>query len=100
MNEIKGKNVKLFAVLSYLWPTCMFPLLFAQDDFVKFHAKQGLALSIIQIATIFFFIIPVLGWILGMIIIFITVLAIKSVLSGGMWRIPYIYELSKRIKIN
>lgn len=100
MNEIKEKNIKLIAALSYLWPTCMFPLLFVKNDFVKFHAKQGLALAIVQIATIFFFIIPVLGWILGIIIIFITVLAIKSAFSGSMWRIPYIYELSERIKIN
>ncbi|MDD4290330.1 MAG: hypothetical protein PHH83_03605 [Patescibacteria group bacterium] len=100
MQEINNvqKNYKISA-LSYLWITCIIPLIFSKDEFVKFHAKQGLILSIIQIVSSFLIIIPVLGWIFKILIIFITFLAIKSALSGGKWKIPYIYELSQRINI-
>ncbi len=99
-NDIREyqKNVKL-ASLSYLWFTCMLPLMFGKDEFTRFHAKQGLTLSIIQIVSIFLFAIPVIGWIIGIVLIFVTILAIKSSLSGGVWKIPYIFELSERIKI-
>jgi len=97
LNNIQ-KNYKISA-LSYFWVTCAIPLIFSKDEFVKFHAKQGLVLSIIQIISSFVIIIPVLGWIFAVVIIFISVLAIKSALSGGKWKIPYIYELSKRINI-
>ena len=97
--DIIQKNKKL-AALSYFWLTCPIPLIFSKDEFVKFHAKQGFTLSLIQIIVIFIFVIPVIGWILSIIVIFITILAIKSALSGGMWRIPYVFELSERIKIN
>jgi len=92
------KNYKI-AALSYLWVTCIIPIIFSKDEFMKFHARQGLILSIIQITASFLIVIPVLGWIFAIMIIFITVLAIRSVLSGGKWKIPYVYELSQRINI-
>lgn len=93
-----NKNLKI-AALSYLWITCVIALVISKDDFLKFHAKQGLVLSIIQIVVSFLVVIPVFGWILAILTIFTTTLAIRSALSGGMWKIPYVYEWSKRITI-
>lgn len=45
------------AVLSYIGPLVIIPLIVAKDDpFVKFHIKQGLVLLVIEVAV----------WILGM----------------------------------
>lgn len=92
------KNYKI-AALSYLWITCIIPIIFSKDEFMKFHAMQGLILSIIQITASFLIVIPVLGWIFAIMVTFVTVLAIRSALSGGKWKIPYVYELSQRINI-
>ena len=100
MQEINNTNNNLkLAALSYLFITCLIPLILGKDEFIKFHSRQGFVLSNIQIFVIFLMSIPVFGWILGIIVILITVLAIRSSLSGGKWKIPYIYNLSLKIKI-
>jgi len=38
------------AALSYVWILCLYPLLFRKDSaFIQFHAKQGVALFVLEI---------------------------------------------------
>lgn len=49
--EIKMDEKKVFGILSYLSILCLIPLFLKKDDeFVYFHAKQGLVLFIAEIA--------------------------------------------------
>ena len=87
------------AVLSYLWILCLIPLLSSKNEFVQFHAKQGFVLFIIEIALILVAWIPVIGWLLSIIIAIVNLIAIIKVVNGESWKIPYIYNISKKIKI-
>ena len=71
--ETKTDNNKVFGVLSYLGILCLIPLLAKKDDeFVHFHAKQGLVLFIVEI--IWFVISSIIS---GM-------LLVRFIFGGGM----------------
>jgi uncharacterized membrane protein len=93
--EINGEE-KIWALLGYLWFLCVLPLLLKRDSkFVQHHAKQGLI-----IALIFCFVwIPFFGWILGIILFAVWVIAVIKALTGQYWNIPLIGEIVKRIKL-
>lgn len=87
---------KGIAALSYVWILFLVPLLGKKDSkFAKFHAKQGLILFIISFATI----IPVLGWILFLVLVLVAIVGVVKALSGEWWKIPFVYDLSKKINI-
>ena len=87
---------KTVAALSYISILCLVPLLAKKDSkFCQFHGKQGLILVIMSI----FAWIPVLGWLLGLGLLALSVLAIVRVLNGEWWEIPYIYDWSKKFNL-
>lgn len=87
---------KSIASLSYVWILFLVPLLGKKDSkFAKFHAKQGLILFIISFATI----IPVLGWILFLVLVLVAIVGVVKALSGEWWKIPFVYDLSKKINL-
>ena len=87
---------KVVAALSYVWILFLVPLLGKKDsEFVQFHAKQGLVLFLISFLSWF----PVLGWIIGIILIIISIMGIVKTLNGEKWEIPYIYNWSKKISL-
>jgi len=87
---------KHLAAAAYLWVLCLIPLLTKKDSrYAQFHAKQGLVLFILSLIAWF----PFFGWIIGVALIIVSVLAIIKTLDGEAWQIPYIYGLSKKIKI-
>jgi fumarate reductase subunit D len=51
MEENKTSNgVSVLAIISYIGPLCLIPFFTKEkDDFVKFHAKQGLVLFILEV---------------------------------------------------
>ena len=55
MEEVpkKEKGQKnILAIISYIGILCLVPILMKEkDEFVKFHAKQGLVLFIVEVAT-------------------------------------------------
>ena len=95
--KLKGKTG--MAVLSYIWILCLIPLLMSKDEFVRFHAKQGFVLFIIEVALVLVAWIPVIGWLLCLAVLVVVIIAIIKVLNGEKWEIPYIYKISKKIKI-
>ena len=94
----KGINdeEKVWALLGYLWFLCIIPLLLKRDSkFVQHHAKQGLIMALISC----FMWIPFFGWILGIILFAVWIIAVIKTLTGQYWDIPLIGEIVKRIKL-
>ncbi|MFA5359593.1 MAG: hypothetical protein WC349_01375 [Patescibacteria group bacterium] len=87
---------KTVAALSYFWILFLIPLLGKKHSkFCQFHAKQGLILFIISFVAW----IPVIGWLVGLAILVIAILGILKTLEGTWWKIPYIYDYSKKINL-
>ena len=105
--EEKAGDVNvLMAILSYLSIFALIPFFVEkEDEFIQFHAKQGVTLMLAEIVLSFVFMflafIPVLGCIVALLelvlffalLIFHIILMVKA--SKGEWyKIPYIYEYS------
>lgn len=100
--SISGDNA--YAILSYLWVLCLIPFLMKKENsFVKFHARQGLMLFIVEVALGIIGIIPFIGSFISMIGIVIcgvlSIIAIVQVLMGKEWKMPVIADLAENIKI-
>ena len=91
---------KTLAALSYVWILCLVPLLGKRSSrFAQFHAKQGLVLFIIEIIAGLIFWVPLFGQLLMLAIAVVAVMGIVKTLNGEWWKIPYIYEWSKKINL-
>lgn len=94
-NDDISKN-KNSAALSYIWILCLIPLLNnKKSKFAQFHAKQGLILFGLSI----FSGVPVFGQILFLLILIASVIGFIKASNGEWWKVPVIYEWSKKIKI-
>ncbi|MFH1797760.1 MAG: hypothetical protein ABH844_00205 [Candidatus Omnitrophota bacterium] len=94
----------VYAVLSYLWVLCLIPVLMKKnDEFVRFHSRQGLMLFIIEVGVGIISIIPIFGpliYTLGVLIFgLISLIAIVQVLMGNKWRIPIIGEWAEKMNV-
>ena len=90
-----SSDSKLMAALSYLWILSIVMLLIKKgDDFVKFHARQGLILFIVSVILWF---IPVLGWILNLLVLILVIVGFIKALSGEKWKIPIVGDLGEKI---
>jgi uncharacterized membrane protein len=87
------------AALSYLGFFSAIPLLISKDEFVKFHARQGFVLFVLELIFTIILVVPMFNVILVLTWIILSILGIRAVLNNKKWEIPYIYEWSKKIKI-
>jgi uncharacterized membrane protein len=98
-NEATSRDIELnknAAALSYLWILFLIPLLSKKDSkFCQFHAKQGLVLFILS----FFVWFPFFGQILFLVLAVISIFAILKVLNGEWYKVPYIYDWSKKFNL-
>lgn len=100
----QDKNVGM-AMICYLGILVIIPLLIntKNDPFVKFHIKQGLVLLVSIVIVNITWIIPILGWIAGVIgNIILLVLAIIGIInsaSGKEEKLPLIGQYAKNFKI-
>ncbi len=91
---------KQVAALSYVWVLVLVPLLTKRDsEFAQFHAKQGLILFIIEILAGFVFWIPIIGQLIALVLLVAAVMGVYKSLNGEWWKMPYIYEWSKKVKL-
>lgn len=91
---------KWITCLSYIGLLFLIPLLLKRESaFAQFHAKQGLVLTIVYFVGSFIFWIPLIGWALGFFIFVINVVAFFKCIMGEAWRMPFIYDWSKKINI-
>jgi uncharacterized membrane protein len=91
---------KTVAALSYISILFLVPLLAKRNSkFAQFHAKQGLVLFVIEVIAMFFVWLPFIGWLLGLALLALAIVAILKTLSGEWWKIPYIYDWSKKFNL-
>lgn len=97
MNDQEDINQnKIWALLGYIGILCLIPLLAKKDSkFAQFNAKQGLVMFIIE----FFVWIPVIGWLVGIAMVFIWIFAVINVLQGKYWKAPIIGDIAEKINI-
>ena len=99
---VSGDNV--YAILSYLWILCLIPILMKkEEDFVRFHARQGLMLFIVEVAIGIIGIIPLLGPVVSKVGIvacgILSIVGIVQVLMGNKWKMPVIGDWAEKIKV-
>jgi len=97
-----GENV--YAILSYLWVLCLIPILLKKEDpFIRFHARQGLMLFIVEVGIVVVGIVPIFGPVIYTLGCFIcgvlSLIGIVQVLLGKKWKMPVIGEWAKKINI-
>ncbi len=85
---------KGIAVLSYVWILFLVPLLSKKESkFAQANAKQGMVLFVAELICA---IIPVVGWILGVVALVFAIIAIVNTLEGKYWKIPVLHDLSQK----
>lgn len=99
-----SQKINPLGILCYLGILVLIPWFTAKDDeFIKFHVKQGLTLFIAEVITVIVGLIPLIGWILafiGWIIwLILTVLGIVNVLKGEKKSLPLIGKYAESWKI-
>ena len=92
-----NKNI---AALSYVFILFLIPLLSKHNSkFAQFHAKQGLVLFVVELIVSLFSWFPIFGQLLVLAMLVISILGIIKALNGEWWKIPYVYEWSKKVTI-
>ena len=99
--EITAKRSRTMASISYLGILCFVPLLFGQDDeFVAFHARQGLVLWAWGVLALFSLAIPGRGWFVTVSSTLITALSLIGFLTAlflQTWRFPLVGDVADRL---
>ena len=86
---------RFLAMLSYLGILCLVPMLVNKtDDYVNFHARQGLFLWMWGVLAIFGLYVPVVGRLFfsvsALLIVLFSLIGILSVLLTRAWKFPFI----------
>ncbi len=90
----------LLAILSYFYVLVLIPLIFGKkDEFIHYHAKQGLLLLILWVLAGFTFYLPYLPWVF-IIVIFVDVLfGVIHVILGKERPMPILGKMAERISV-
>ncbi|MBF0448893.1 MAG: hypothetical protein HQL67_11885 [Magnetococcales bacterium] len=93
---------RLLALFSYLGVLCLVPLVFNKnDEYVHFHARQGLILWIWGVLSIFSLHIPVIGGFFFsfsvLVIALFALIGIVSVLMTRAWQLPVVGNLARKL---
>jgi fumarate reductase subunit D len=91
---LASENERFMAALSYVWILCLYTLLFKRNStFIRFHAKQGLALFVLEVLSpIFLFLaIPVI-----IVCVIASIVGVAASLSGKYWTLPLIGNWLKK----
>lgn len=94
---------KFFAVIAYISFLCIISLAFKKDNkFALYHAKQGLALFVLEVAALIISVIPIIWWLrpLGFALFGLASLwCILQSLMGNYNRLPFISNIADKIII-
>jgi len=102
--EEAKEKINVMAIFSYLGILVLVPLLTEKkDEFVRFHAKQGLVLLIAEIATMMAGWIPFVGWTIstigGILGLVLSIIGIMNVVNCKKDPLPVLGQLGERFKI-
>nr|CAX83782.1 Magnetosome protein MamF [uncultured bacterium] len=97
-----GIRSQLMAALSYLGILCFVPLLMNRnDEYVAFHARQGLIIWMWGVLAIFALYLPGIGkWAFSISMLAVAVFSIiglVSVLLNRAWKLPFISSFAAAI---
>jgi uncharacterized membrane protein len=104
-NQVSPKpgssDSNLMAALSYVWVLSVVMLVVKKDDeFVKFHAKQGTVLFLASIVAWFFSIfLFFLGPLICAVIAIGCIIGFIKALGGERYSLPVVGELANKIKL-
>ncbi len=91
-----AQDSNLMAALSYVWVLSIVMLILKKDDeFVKFHAKQGLILFLIS----FIGVVPFIGWVIWAVVVIAMIFGFIKALSGEKFKVPLVGDLAEKIKL-
>lgn len=86
----------LIAALSYVWIVSVIMLLVKRgDDFVQFHARQGVILFIGSLLGF----IPLIGWLIWFLSVIGMAVGFIQAWQGKRYELPLVYGLSQKIKL-
>lgn len=102
-NDGSSETSPLFVVFSYIPILCLAPILkMGEDENLRFHARQGLVLFLIEIVAALF-LIPALSSMFWKAILIgcigSAIAGILFALQGKRTRLPIISDLADRIKL-
>ncbi|SCA56096.1 Magnetosome protein MamF [Candidatus Terasakiella magnetica] len=97
-----GMKSRILAAMSYLGILCFVPLFSNKDDeYVYFHAKQGLIIWVWGVLAVFALHLPGLGkWffsVSAMAVVMFSLIGFVSVMLNRAWKLPFIYGVSTKI---
>lgn len=98
-----GGGADPLAIISYIGPLCLIPYLSkGKDDFVKFHAKQGLVLFILEMITWAiswaFPFLRVLTNLVSLVWLIFGIIGIVNAINKQKKQLPFIGSLAGKIK--
>jgi uncharacterized membrane protein len=102
MENKEIREGKFFAVISYISFLCVLSLVLKKENkFAVYHAKHGLALFVLEVASFILSIIPLLGVFLktfGLAIFgLVSLWGILQALMGNCQRIPFVSDIAEKI---
>lgn len=87
----------LFAALSYAWVFSIIMLVIKRgDEYVQFHARQGVLLFV---GSLFWWFIPPIGTLLAFLCWIGMVIGFIQAWKGHRYEMPFIYGWSQKIKL-
>ncbi|MFA6522390.1 MAG: DUF4870 domain-containing protein [Patescibacteria group bacterium] len=98
---------KVVAAIGYIFILCFIPLLLAKESpYAQFHAKQALALFIIDVGVMIFNTVfgwfPIIGWFLALgltlAIFVLSIIGFLKAFQGEKWEMPLVSQLAKALK--
>ncbi|MBF0423328.1 MAG: hypothetical protein HQL73_10085 [Magnetococcales bacterium] len=97
-----GRRSRVMALMSYLGILCLVPLVFNRDDeYVSFHARQGVALWIWGVLAILGLYVPGIGHMFFnfsiLAITFLSLMGMVAVIFDRAWRLPFVYNLAMKL---
>lgn len=103
VNSHNSKDDRVFAAISYVSILCLVSLLLKKDNqFIQFHAKQGVVLLIAEIILWFVNIIPFFGYAiwraLSLVFLIVSIVGIVNAWKGKYWKLPLFSEYASKLK--
>lgn len=91
---------KLFAIISYFAVLLFLSYGFIRnDEFIKYHLKQGIVMFVLAMLIVFTFWIPVAGWVCLMAYLVIWFTGVINALTGKCEPVPVVGKIAERLPL-
>ena len=102
--QLPQGQTNIMALISYIGPLCLIPFFTKpNDEFVRFHMKQGLVLFGAEIVVfVITLVIPpllILGNVAGIVWLIFSIIGIVNVVNNKLAELPLIGSLAGKIKV-